>query len=62
MGKGKFMVHDFCLANFRPQIEHPLGGEDRYVVFICGLDLVNLDKTLLPLRLFTNWIAGVLGN
>lgn len=61
MGKGKFMVHDYCFVDYRPQIERPIGGDDRFIVFISGLDLVNLNKTLLPLRLFTNWIAGILG-
>lgn len=61
MGKGKFMVHEFCFVDYRPQVERPINGEDRYVVFVSGLDLVNLNKTLLPLRLFTNWIAGILG-
>lgn len=61
MGKGKFMVHDYCFADYRPQIEHPIGENDRYIVFISGLDIVNINKTLLPLRLFINWIAGILG-
>lgn len=61
MGKGKFMVHDFCFADYRPQIKYPLIEENRYVVFISGLDFINLNKNLLPLRLFTNWIAGIPG-
>lgn len=61
LGKGKFMVHDYCFVDLRPQIERPITDENRYVVFVSGLDLLNLAKTILPLRLFTNWIAGILG-
>lgn len=62
MSKGKFMVHDYCFVDYRPQIERPLVDKDKYVIFISGLDLVNINKSLLALRLFTNWIAGILGN
>ncbi|KAK5640944.1 hypothetical protein RI129_009491 [Pyrocoelia pectoralis] len=34
--------------------------EDLFVVFICGLDLVHIEKTSLALRLFVNWIAGLI--
>lgn len=62
MGKGKFMVEDYCFADLQAQIERPLFEQDVYIVFISGLDLVHPEKTMLALQLFTNWITGVIGN
>lgn len=62
LGKGKLMVHDSCFAEMRPQVERPISGEDKFVIFIGGLNLINVEKTLLQLRLFVNFVAGLLGN
>lgn len=60
MGNGKFNVEDYCFAGFQTQIERPLLEEDLIVVFISGLDLVHIEKTSLVLRLFVNWITGLI--
>lgn len=56
------MVHEVCFADCNTQIEHPISGEDRYVVFISGLNLIHIENCQLQLELFTNWIGGALGN
>lgn len=62
MGKGRFMVHEMCFAEFRPQIDRPIEGEDRFVIFLSGLNLIEAEKCVLPLQLLVNFISGLLGN
>ncbi|KAK4874518.1 hypothetical protein RN001_013878 [Aquatica leii] len=60
LGKGKFNAEDFCFAGFQTQIERPILNEDLYVLFISGLDLVHIEKTLLSIRLLVNWLSGLI--
>lgn len=62
VGKGKLMVHEICFADCRTQIERPISGEDCYVVFLSGLNLIHIEKCQLQLELFISWIGGLLGN
>ncbi|XP_017770449.1 PREDICTED: DNA polymerase delta small subunit [Nicrophorus vespilloides] len=61
LGTGKFLVEDYCFAGYRSQIERPLKTEDSYIVLISGLDLMHIEKSLLSLQLFSNWVSGALG-
>ncbi|KAJ4429360.1 hypothetical protein ANN_28122 [Periplaneta americana] len=62
-GDGKFIVDDFCWTGLSEPVERPLQlKEDRFVVFLSGLDLVNSSDSLLPLQLFVDWIGGFLGD
>lgn len=56
------MVHEICFADCQTQIEHPVTGDDRFVVLISGLNLIHIQQCELQLQLFINWIGGVLGN
>lgn len=60
-GKGKFLVEDYCFVECRPQIDRPLNISERYVCFISGLDLLNYEKVVMPLKLCVDYIAGFLG-
>ncbi|KAJ8981894.1 hypothetical protein NQ317_007286 [Molorchus minor] len=62
MGNGKFMVEDYLFANYRPQIEYPLINEDKYVIFLSGIDFINHHNFVSNLELLTNWVSGMLGD
>lgn len=61
-GNGKFKAEDYLFAGYREQIERPLFIEDTYVVFLSGLDLINYEKIICNLGLFTFWLTGMLGD
>ncbi|KAJ9596901.1 hypothetical protein L9F63_012082 [Diploptera punctata] len=61
-GDGKFIVDDYCWAGLSERISRPLEtNEERFVVFLSGLDLANSGDILLPLQLLVDWIGGFLG-
>lgn len=59
---GKFHVRKVLFAPPGPQPERPLFQEDRFVVFLSGLDLASdRSQTLGPLQLAVDWICGEVG-
>lgn len=61
IGSGKFHVEDYMFCGYRNQIEKPIFNDDVYVVFLSGLDFVNLEKLIPSLEIFVHRISGVLG-
>ncbi|KAK9880463.1 hypothetical protein WA026_011709 [Henosepilachna vigintioctopunctata] len=59
MGKGKFDVIDYIFPGFLDQIERPLSEENIFILFLSGLDLVNLERTNILLHILKYWILGL---
>ncbi|XP_073968406.1 DNA polymerase delta subunit 2 [Rhodnius prolixus] len=61
---GKFSVDEVCFAG--PQSPSMLSLDPakpgRYLVMLSGLDLAHSSDSLLPLRMFTDWVTGWLGD
>lgn len=62
VGKGKLMVHDYCFANYRSQVERPIFEEDSYVILLSGLDLIQIENSKLALNILTDFLSGILGD
>lgn len=60
-GLGKFNVEELCFAGLDNHIERPLFKEDMYVIFISGLDIAHSFDSLLPLKVWIEWMSGNLG-
>ncbi|WOK95852.1 DNA polymerase delta small subunit isoform X1 [Canna indica] len=61
--EGDFFVQDLLEAGLPPQIERPLSsGEDRYVVFVSGLNIGSNTFNPLQFQLLVDHITGYLGD
>lgn len=56
------MVHDYCFADYRPQINRPIFQEDVYLIFMSGLDLVHPENVMISIEILTNFLCGQLGD
>lgn len=59
---GQFKIEDYVFLDCAPQIPRPLLNDDRFIVFISGLDLANTEAPLLSIQLLVDWIVGMIGD
>ncbi|KAK3030819.1 hypothetical protein RJ639_037200, partial [Escallonia herrerae] len=62
-GAGDYLVEDILEAGLPPQLELPYkSGEDKYVVFVSGLNVGSNSSNPLQFQLFVDHITGHLGD
>ncbi|KAK7072105.1 DNA polymerase delta subunit 2, partial [Halocaridina rubra] len=58
---GKFEVEDICFAGLPDPIKREVIEENRFVLFVSGIELSNCVDSLLPLELLVDYVTGLLG-
>ncbi|XP_044737618.1 DNA polymerase delta subunit 2-like [Chrysoperla carnea] len=59
---GQFKVEEYVFVDCSEQIERPIFNDDRFVVFISGIDMANQTDSLMALQLFIDWVIGLSAN